>query len=186
MAFIIIALVVIIVLLLGKDKDDSPRTQTDYNTVSDGSTGLSFNMSKKFAPIPRNELAAMNPGFTYGYRPANDPDASCIVSQSPLVTSGTLPSPARLRAGLFREVKKVHPDVRLGNPQTASKPVRFGKAAGVLLELHYSEGVRKIKRVEVIAVGKSTQVIAYCQSLARDSQRYYDDFTIFFSSLSLK
>ena len=186
MVIIIVMLAAIIVLLLGKDKEESAGPPTNYNRVSDGSTGLSFNMSKKFAPIPRNELAAMNPGFTYGFRPADDPDASCILSQSPLIASGTLPSSARLRAGLFQEVKKVHPDVRLDNPRTASNPVRFGKAAGVLLELHYSEGARKIKRVEVIAVGKSTQMIAYCQSLARDNQRYYDDFTTFFSSLSLK
>lgn len=176
----------IIVLVLSKDNDNSPGSQTNHNTISDGSTGLSFNMSKKFVPIPRDELAAMNPGFTYGFRPTGDTDASCIVSQSPLASSGAIPPPAQLRDGLLNEVKKTHPDAKLANPQAASKPVQFGEAQGVLLELQYSEGVEKVKRVEILAVGKATQVIAYCQSLAQDNQRYYDDFTVFFSSLRLQ
>lgn len=162
MVIIIIVLAVIIVLLLVKDKDESAGPPSNFNTISDGSTGLSFNMSKEFAAIPRDELVGMNPGFTYGFRPADDSDASCIVSQSPLASSGAIPPPSELRDGLLKEVRKTHPDAKLTNPQTASRPVQFGKAAGVLLELNYTEGARKVKRVEVIAVGKSTQVIAYC------------------------
>ncbi|MEX0881312.1 MAG: hypothetical protein WDZ34_00260 [Candidatus Saccharimonadales bacterium] len=156
----------------------------NFNTVSDSSTGLSFNMSKNFEPIPEEELAAMNPGFSYGFRSASDPKALCIVSQSRLGGRGSVSSKV-LRDGILVEVKKVHLDAKLLNESTALNPVKFGEAQGLLLEIAYTEGTDSIRRVEIIALGKAFQVIAYCQSLAADNQRYYKDFTIFFSSLKL-
>ncbi len=168
-----------------KAPENKSETQTtNYNTISDSSTGLSFNMSKKFETIPREELAAMNPGFTYGFRPNDDPNAQCIVSQTKLAGRGSATG-EELRNGIMDEVRKVHPDAVVANESTALNPVKFGEAQGILLEILYTEGGSKIKRVEIIALGNVNQVIAYCQSLASDNQRYYDDFTIFFSSLKL-
>jgi len=172
-------------LILHKNQAKQPEAQ-NFNTISDSSTGLSFNMSKSFKPIPKTELAAMNPGFTYGFVAENDTQAVCIVSPTTLTKGGTI-TPEQLRDGILSEVKKVHPDTTLDNAATAANWAQFGNGQGVLLQLTYGDGTTKIKRVEIIALGKSkaVQVTAYCQSPATDNQRYYTAFTIFFSSLKL-
>lgn len=165
-------------------KEQKTISPSNFNTVSDSSTGLSFNMSKKFEPIPKEELAGLNPGFAYGYRPINDTKTYCILSQTSLTASGTI-TPEELRDGILNEIRKLHPDVVLSNSATALNPVKFGEGKGVLLQVTYSEGTTEIKRVEVIALGKAFQVIAYCQSASADNPKYYNDFTTFFSSLKI-
>lgn len=172
------------ILLTNLPQNKPPTVADNFNHISDSSIGLSFNMSKTFEPISRDELAAMNPGFTYGFKPADDVHASCIISNIKLTASGAV-TPEQLRDGLMKEIKKVHPDVKLINPETALNAVKFGDAKGILLQMTYQEGESIIRRVETITLGKTTQVIAYCQSLSKDSARYYNDFTTFFSSLKL-
>jgi hypothetical protein len=156
-----------------------------YNTVDDSSTGLKFNMSKRFEPIPRDKLAAMNPSFTYGFKSPSDPAASCIVSQTKLASTGNVPPASVLRDGLLGEIKKTHPDVKLDNKANAGKLVKFGSAYGALLEMTYSDKSDLIKRVETLAVSKTSQLTAFCQSRSADNSKYYQDFTVFFSSLEL-
>ncbi len=176
-AFGLISILVIVGWLL-------TRPENNYNSVADSSIGLTFNISKKFEVIPRSELTALNPGFLYGYRPPGDSRASCIISQSSLARGGTT-STSDLRDGLLKEVKKLHPDVKLTNENSALNLVKFGEAKGVLLEMEYGKKEQKINRVEIIALGKKIQVIAYCESLGQDNARYYQNFTTLFSSLKL-
>ncbi len=166
-------------------KQASPQ-QSNLNTISDSSIGLTFNMSKSFDPIPRDELTALNPSFSYGFRPANDANTSCILTQTKLNSSGTITA-EQLRDGIVNEVKSVHPDVTLDNPAAAAKWAQFGNGQGVLLQLSFTDGSAKMARVEIIALGKAkpVQVTAYCQSLVSDSVKYYTDFTTFFSSIKL-
>ncbi|HLG90986.1 MAG TPA: hypothetical protein VI336_02385 [Candidatus Saccharimonadales bacterium] len=183
-ALAVVGLAVWLIFLRDNAADRTEKNSASYDTISDSSTGLSFNMSKKFAPISREELSVLNPGFSYGFRASDDPKAQCIISQVKLSAGGTS-SPEELRDGVLGEVKKIHPDATIANEATALNLAKFGDAQGILLEIVYTEGNTKIKRVEVIALGKVNEVIAYCQSLADDNQRYYNDFTIFFSSLKL-
>lgn len=166
-------------------KQPAETTNESFNTVSDTSTGLTFNMSKSFAPIAKDQLAAMNPGFNYGFKPDSDANALCIISQSQLKGSGSI-SGADLKDGLLKEVRKLHPDIKLNNQDSVTKLIKFGDATGILVDINYKQGAYTIRRVEVIAVGKKTQAIAYCQSLAQDNSKYYSDFTTFFSSLKLE
>jgi len=152
-------------------------SQPLLNTVSDTPHGLSFNISKSFAAIPDKELASLNPGFLYGYRPSGDANTECVISQTKAgnITAG------QLRDGVFNEIKNNHTDANLDS----SAIVQVGVARGVSLQTSFTDGGLRIKRVEVAAVGKTNITFAFCQSLAADSSRYYNDFTIFFSSLKL-
>lgn len=162
-----------------------PATEPNFNTISDSSTGLSFNMSKKFEAIPKRQLVTMNPAFSYGFQAVDDPNAQCIIVRIELNKTGVALNPQEVRDNELKAIKVVHPDAMLVNEPTSLNPVRFGKAEGLLLEIVYSENNQKIKRVEVIAIGDIDQVTAYCQSLEADNPKYYSDFTIFFSSLKL-
>lgn len=183
----IVAIIAAGIWLMAFRQDPKPVNNAavkNYYTISDQSVGLSFNVSKKFSPIPREELAAMNPGFTYGFRAVSDLNTICILSQIKLTAGGTI-TPTELRDGILGEIKKLHPDATITNESTVLNPVKFGEAQGILLEILYTEGASQVKRVEIIALGKTNEVIAYCQSLAADNPQYYNDFTIFFSSLKL-
>lgn len=184
--FVAMALVAIGIFtwLFGTQDNLQPSQPKNYNTVTDTAAGLTFNVSKNFEPFPRDELATMNPGFSYGYRAIDNRKAVCILSQTKLGGRGSVTA-EELRDGILKEVKRIHPDAKLANEASSLKPVKFGDAHGVLLEIVFSEGESKIKRVEIAALGKIYQIIAYCESNEADSQRYYSDFTIFFSSLKL-
>jgi hypothetical protein len=148
-----------------------------FNTISDTRHGLSFNLSKSFAAIPDKELASLNPGFLYGYRPSGDANTECVISQAEVgnITAG------QLRDGVFNEIKNNHTDASLDS----SAVVQVGMARGISLQASFTDGGLRIKRVEVAAVGKTNITFAFCQSLATDSSKYYNDFTTFFSSLKL-
>ncbi|MBI4034505.1 hypothetical protein HY380_01250 [Candidatus Saccharibacteria bacterium] len=162
-------------------KNNNSQVPSDYYSVNDTTNGLSFNMSRRFLPIARADLPQL---YSYGYQAEGDKYANCYISQSKL-KKGQRPSPAQAVKGLLNEIKKVHPDAKLNNQTAASNPVVFGNSTGVLLDLNFKELKKTFRRVEILAVGKTSQVIAYCESLARDNTEYYDDFTIFFSSLKL-
>jgi hypothetical protein len=185
--YLIVAGVIVVLatsgLILVQHRKPAPAPKNFY-TITDEPAKLKFNVSKNFEPIPKAELASLNPGFNYGFKSKLDPSAQCIVAQSQLKGSGQA-TPADLRDGLIAEIKKVHPDVELENPQSATKLAKFGQGQGVLLQLSYKEEAVKIRRVEVIALGKSTQVVAYCNSPLELAAKYYPDFTTFFSSLKI-
>lgn len=152
-------------------------SQPLFNTISDTPHGLSFSLSKSFAAIPEKELASLNPGFLYGYRPSADANTECVISQTEAgnITAG------ELRDGVFNEIKNNHTDASLDS----SAVVQVGAARGVSLQTSFTDSGLNIKRVEIAAVGNTKMTFAYCQSLATDSAKYYNDFTIFFSSLKL-
>jgi hypothetical protein len=185
--YLIVALVGLAVLAIGwlfyylQKPAEKPK---NYYTITDETAKLSFNVSKNFKAIPKAELAGMNPGFNYGYRSASNPATQCIVAQSQLKGSGKT-TPTDLRDGLMAEIKRVHPDVQLENPETATKLAKFGQGQGVLLQLSYKEGDVKTRRVEIIALGKSTQVVAYCNTPLELADEYYNDFTTLFSSIKI-
>lgn len=183
-----IAAGVIVVLVIGgwlvtHRKKPAPAPRNFYS-VTDQTAKLTFNVSKNFEPIPKAELASLNPGFNYGYKSKSDSSTQCFVAESQLKGAGNT-SPAQLRDGLLAEIKKVHPDLVLDNPDTASKLAKFGQGQGVLLKMSYMEGAVKTQRVEIIALGKSTQVVAYCNTPTEQASKYYQDFTIFFSSIQI-
>ncbi len=178
-----LALVVFVSFIIFHKKPQA-QTQTnvsDIYTISDASAGLTFNVSKDFTPISDSELKVMNPDFTYGFRPVSDPNAVCIVSKTKLIASGTV-TPSALRDGILGTIKSIHTDVKLDS----WSPAKFGDAQGVILQATYTDSGVKIKRVEIIALGQTTEVVAYCQSTSVDSSKYYNDFTTFFSSIRLK
>jgi hypothetical protein len=152
-------------------------SQPLFNTISDTPHGLSFNISKSFAAIPDKELASLNPGFLYGYRPSGDANTECVISQTEAVNITAGP----LRDGIFNEIKNNHTDASLDSSANA----QIGAVRGVSLQMSFTDGGLHIKRIEIAAVGNTKMTFAYCQSLATDSSKYYNDFTIFFSSLKL-
>ncbi len=160
-------------------KDSSPKISTNpgHVTINDTSAGLSFNMSKNFQVIPRNELVIFS-GALYGFRVPNDTNTECIISQtkSGKVTAG------QLRDGVFKVIKLNHANAQLDS----SSIVQVGLSKGVLLQISYSDASLNIKRVEIAAVGDTYITFAFCQSLAADNPKYYNDFTTFFSSLKIQ
>lgn len=182
---IVAVLVAWFIFFGGDSKKTSDSQPANYNTISDSSTGLSFNMSKKFEAIAKRQLVAMNPAFSYGFQAVDDPNAQCIIVRIELNKAGVVLSPREVRDNELKAIKVVHPDVMLVNEASSLNPAKFGKAEGLLLEIVYTDRDLKIKRVEVIAIGNVDQVTAYCQSLESDNAKYYNDFTTFFSSLKL-
>jgi len=184
-AMLILATGLIIWLLPpSTDKPADVIPKKNFNTINDTSVGLSFNVSTDFEPIARDELAAMNPGFTYGFVRVDDKLAKCIVSVSKLKSPGSITA-TKLRGGLIRAIKKSHPSVKLVNQTESDRLLKFGASPGVLLEVSFKENGNVKNRVEIIALGNKNQVIAYCEGLTKDQARYKDAFTVFFSSFRL-
>lgn len=151
-----------------------------FAIVNDSERKLSFNMSNNFKAIPKAALAIFNSNALYGFQAINDKDAWCVITQTK-ISSPRKVTAGYLRDGTFSTIKKNHPNARLDKATT----IRAGSAPGVLLEISYEDMASSIKRAEVAALSKSSIIFAYCQSLAADSAKYYNDFTIFFSSLRI-
>lgn len=157
--------------------EQNTASQSLFNTISDAPHGLSFNMSKSFAAIPEKELASLNPGFLYGYRPSGDANTECVISQT---EAGNFTA-GELRDGVFNEIKNNHTDASLDS----SANVQVGAVRGISLQTSFTDSGLHIKRIEIAAVSNTKMTFAYCQSLAADSSKYYNDFTTFFSSLKI-
>jgi hypothetical protein len=158
------------------DSSSKPSADPGHVTINDETAGLSFNMSNNFQAIPKEALTLFNGDALYAFRVPDDKNAQCLISQAEpsSLTAG------ELRDGVFNEIKNNHPDAKLDSSAT----VLVGVARGVSIQISYTDNGNKIKRVE-IAAGKTNLTFAYCQSLAIDSAKYYNDFTTFFSSLKL-
>ncbi|MDP4000513.1 MAG: hypothetical protein Q8Q11_03770 [bacterium] len=169
-------LLVVAVVLYLVLRDDS------VNHVQDESLGISFDIDKRFVPIGRSELARQNPSFIYGYRPAGDTSSGCYISQTPRTTGGQVAT-EYLEEGTMKAIRRNNPDAKLIGSETVEVEVDH---QGVLMDISYQEQQQVIARSELVVTTDTATTFAFCDAPRDRLADYQENFTVFFSSLTLR
>lgn len=150
--------------------------------VTNDAAGLKFAITKDFTPIGDTELKQLNPGFIYGFKPADVAGVMCIVSQTGRDQPGLISSEA-LRNGVLQELKGAYPDAEMANP--GDRPLKNGTAATFMTISYTGENNIKSTRMMLVSVTDKHITFAFCNSPESLFDFYKPEFDDFFSSLEV-
>lgn len=184
---IIAAIAAGLILLRGNDKTKTAKpnphiTQSaNNNQVVDDPLGIKFSISKDFTVIDSPELKKMSPFFIYGFKQADVPNVTCIVSQTNRAKAGPVTG-QELRDGTLNQLKTSFPDVQL----LASAPIALkNRHDAVSMDVSYHDKGAAIRQAEVVATTDKRTTFAYCASPDSLFNHYKTKFNGFFSSLEI-